>query len=168
MTPNLPDPQGGALFAGSFDPFTIGHADIVHRALAMFSRVVICLGVNPSKPAAAEGAAERAQSIADLYAADPRVSVHLWKGLTAEAAREYGATVLLRGVRSARDYEYERDMADANRAIFGIDTVMIAADPALAHVSSSLVRELMAHGQDVSALLPTPQIITQHFCKSDL
>ena len=163
MTANSPDAPAGAgraaLFAGSFAPFTIGHAHIVRRALGIFSRVVICLGVNANKPEAAASARERASEIERLYAAEPRVSVEVWTGITAHAARHFGADVLLRGVRSARDYEYERDMADANRALFGIDTVMIAADPALAYVSSSLVRDLQAHSQDVSALLPTPETI---------
>lgn len=164
MTPNSPDTSAApgrrtALFAGTFAPFTIGHADIVRRGLCMFDSVIICLGVNAAKAGSEADARERAEAIARLYAAEPRVSVVTWAGLTADAARELGASVLLRGVRSVRDYEYERDMADANRALFGIDTVMIAAAPHLAHVSSSLVRELRAHGRDVSALLPTPSTI---------
>ncbi len=143
-----------AVMAGTFNPFTIGHADIVERALGIFDHVAICIGVNADKPEDAQAASARAEAIAAAYAGDERVSVHQWSGLTADFAKKIGACALLRGVRSVKDYEYERDMADANRSIFGIDTVILFADPAKAFVSSSLVRELKKHGLDVSPFLP--------------
>lgn len=144
-----------ALFAGSFRPFTIGHADIVSRALAVFDRVVVCVGVNFGKEADPD-TLESVRAIEAVYAAEPRVSVIARQGLTVDIARETGACALLRGVRSAKDYEYERDMADANRALGGIDTVILVARPELSFISSSLVRELKAFGRSVEQFLPTP------------
>ncbi len=141
-------------FAGSFDPFTTGHASIVERALGQFDRVIIGIGVNVNKPTGAQEAEERRRHIAELYADIPDVSVMTYSGLTAIAASEAGASALLRGVRSVKDFEYERDMADVNRRINGMETVLMFALPELACVSSSLVRELEAFGADTSGLVP--------------
>ncbi len=146
-----------ALFAGTFRPFTIGHADIVDRGLKVFDRVVICLGVNFDKPGSEAEVDRRVDEIRRIYASEPRVEVVAFSGLTVDAGRRFGADVLLRGVRSAKDYEYERDMADANRSISGLETVILVSRPELAFISSSLVRELQAHGRDISAYLPQPK-----------
>ena len=151
--PEQIDKTRGALFAGTFNPFTIGHADIVSRGVEMFGRVVICLGINIDKPDVE--APMRAVRLKELYARDPRVSVIWWAGLTTEAAKEHGCHVLLRGVRSVKDFEYERDMADINRQLSGLETVILYSLPELSAVSSSVVRELQAFGADVSAFLPT-------------
>ena len=151
MTQKYPE-NTGALFAGTFNPFTIGHADIVRRGVEMFGRVVICLGINMEKPDCE--APMRALEIKALYVDEPRVSVIWWAGLTTEAAKEHGCNVLLRGVRSVKDFEYERDLADINRRISGIDTVMLMARPELACVSSSMVRELIRHDVDPGPYLP--------------
>ena len=153
MTRRYPETRS-AVFAGTFNPFTIGHADIVRRALEIFDSVHICVGVNLAKQASHEADEQRARSIKALWADDPRVTAECWGGLTADYAAKVGASHLLRGVRSVKDYEYERDMADANRAISGLDTVILFAAPELAFVTSSLVRELQAHGKDASRLLP--------------
>lgn len=147
-----------AVFAGSFDPFTIGHAQIVSRGLELFDRVDIVIGVNVQKPDSATSAMERAAAIAELYSSIPDVNVRAWKGLTADYAAKVGAKYLLRGVRSVKDYEYELAMADAN-ATFGLETVTLFTSPALSYVSSSLVRELAAFGKDVSQFLPTKDYI---------
>lgn len=145
-----------AVFAGTFRPFTIGHADIVNRALEIFDCVHICIGVNVSKDASPESLEERAERIRRCWPDDGRVTVECWSGLTADYAAKVGASHLLRGVRSVKDYEYERDMADANRAVAGLDTVILFASPELGCVSSSLVRELEAFGKDVSEFVPRP------------
>lgn len=140
-----------ALFPGSFKPFTAGHADIVARGLELFDKVIIAIGVNPAKPAAdAEAAVE---AIRALYAAEPRVEVEAYSCLTADFARSCGAAFLLRGVRSVKDFEYERDMADINRRISGIESVILFSRPELAAVSSSVVRELESYGHDVTQFL---------------
>lgn len=147
-----------AVFAGSFDPFTIGHAHIVKRGLDLFDRIDIVIGVNVKKPACADLAEERAERISELYASEPRVNVRTWPGLTADYAKSVGAKFLLRGVRSTKDYEYELAMADAN-ATFGLETVTLFTSPSLSFVSSSLVRELASFGKDVSEYLPSKEYI---------
>ena len=141
-----------ALFAGSFNPFTIGHADIVERALLIFDRVVIGVGANMSKPET--DSADRVAVISALYAGEERVNVMQYKGLTADLCHSVRADVLLRSVRSAADYDYERNLAEINLKVLGVDTVLMVADPALSFVSSSMVRELKAFGHDVSKFLP--------------
>lgn len=152
MTPR--SPERVAVFAGTFNPFTVGHADILRRGLDLFDRVIICIGVNASKPDDAASAEARRNDIQRLYAGEPRVSVECNPGLTADFARSHGACALLRGVRSVKDFEYERDLADANMALSGLDTVILFTNPCYGWVSSSLVRELRAHGRDASQLLP--------------
>lgn len=139
------------LFVGSFNPFTAGHADIARRALAIFDRLVIAVGVNPDKPA--DGTAARLEAIRRIFAGQPRVEVTECRGLTAVMAAELGAT-LVRGARNVRDFEYERDMADVNRRLTGVDTVVLFASPEYGAVSSSLVRELQHYGADVSPFMP--------------
>jgi len=143
------------LFAGSFDPFTRGHDSLVRRALLLADSVVVAVGENVGKQGLLPPA-ERVAAIRQLYAAEPRVSVCSYHGLTAELAREVGATALLRGVRSTKDYELERDMADVNRKLTGVETILLVAEPEYAAISSSIVRELMKFGADVSEFLPKP------------
>ncbi len=142
-----------ALFPGSFDPFTRGHRAIVDRALPLFDKLVIAIGVNRAK----KGwmlVEERLEKLRALYANEPRVEVIAYETLTMDLAVEYGAKYVLRGVRSMADFEYERTIADANRKIGGLETIFLISDADTAHISSSLVRELAAFGHDVSDLLP--------------
>ncbi|MBR6805761.1 MAG: pantetheine-phosphate adenylyltransferase [Bacteroidaceae bacterium] len=142
-----------ALFAGTFDPYTIGHHSIVTRALTMFDKIIIAIGRNSAK-ASQSATEERVKNIARIYADEPRVKVTTYDGLTADFAKEQGACCLLRGVRSIKDFEYERDLADLNREISGIETVILPCEPQYAAISSSAVRELISHGKDVSKFLP--------------
>mgnify|MGYP001029244067 CR=1 FL=1 len=147
-----------ALFAGSFDPFTAGHASVVERALGLFDRVIVAVGVNSAKIGSTP-AAERVEAIRGIYAAltEGRVEVVAYENeLTVQLARRLGAQWLLRGVRSAKDFEYERDLADLNRRIGGIDTVLLYTLPEHAAISSSALRELQSYGCDVSQFLPQP------------
>lgn len=140
-----------AVFAGSFNPFTVGHRSIVERGLTIFDTIVIAIGYNINKPAS--DLEQRVEYIRSRYAGNPRVEVITYSGLTAEFARSIGAGVLLRGVRNVADLEYERNLADANKEILGMETVFLLAQPQFSYVSSSLVRELQANGHDVSNLL---------------
>ena len=142
-----------ALFAGTFAPYTIGHHSIVTRAMNMFDTIIIAIGCNNAK-ASQTDTEKRAENIARIYADEPRVKVTIYEGLTADFAREQGACCLLRGVRSVKDFEYERDLADLNREISGIETVILLSEPQYAAISSSAVRELMSYGKDVSKFLP--------------
>ncbi len=150
MTPRSHNPRI-ALYAGSFSPMTVGHLSIITRALELFDRVVVCIGRNNAKETS-EADRKNADHIRRALALIPDVEVMEWDGLTIDAARQVGARWLLRGVRSVADYEYERSLADINRSLSGIDTVILFAEPSLAHISSSLVRELRRFGHDTSAL----------------
>ena len=141
------------LFAGTFDPFTIGHASVVRRALQLFDRVVVAVGVNDAKHPETT-AQQRVEAIRSLYADDERVQVVAYSGLTVDVAREHGAAFIVKGVRSVRDYESEREQAEVNRRLAGIDTVLLLAEPGLEAVSSSTVRSLRSFGRDVSEFLP--------------
>lgn len=142
-----------ALFAGSFDPFTIGHKSIADRGLEIFDEIVIGIGVNSSKKPWLT-ANEREDAIRKIYLNEPRVKVMQFSGLTVDAAKMCGARFLLRGVRTVADFEYERQLADINRNISGLESVLIYALPSHASVSSSVVRELASYGVDVSQYLP--------------
>ncbi len=141
-----------AVYAGSFDPFTIGHRDIVDRALRIFDSVVIGIGINEHKHG--HWPVEfRQRAIAEAYSDCPAVKVVTYTGLTVDMACEYGADALIRGVRNTADFAFEQNLADTNRALTGIDTVLLIASPSLAFVSSSMVRELMAFGHDASRFI---------------
>ena len=142
-----------AIFPGTFDPFTKGHADIVARGLEIFDRIVVAIGVNDSK-VPCQTVKERIAAISRLYAADDRVSVVAYQGLTTDFARQQQAGFILRGVRTIKDYEYERDIADVNYQLSGVETVVLFCRPQFAAISSSIVRELQHYGRDVSEFLP--------------
>lgn len=141
------------MFPGSFDPFTSGHANLVERALAIFDQVVIGIGYNIAKPGWIP-VAERVRALREFYMAEPRVKVISYDRLTVDAAREQGTRFILRGVRSIQDYEYELRLADTNRQIEGIETVILFSDIRYGHLSSSMVRELHHFGRDIMQFLP--------------
>lgn len=147
--------QRNGIFVGSFDPFTIGHDNIVRRALPLFDKLVIgVVGDNVNKQYL-QPAEERMKTIAQLYAHEPRVEVKPFYGLAVDFAKANNARFIVKGVRSVKDYEYELQQADINREIGGIDTLLLTADPQLASISSTLVRELAHFNQDISRFLPT-------------
>ena len=150
---NTHTPKGLVLFPGSFDPFTLGHADIVRRALSFSDEVVVAVGYNDQKRGW-QPVEERVAAIRKLYKDEPRVRVESYTGLTVDFAREQGATAIVRGVRTMADFEYEMQMADVNRQLAGIETILLPASPQLASLSSSVVRELAHLGRDISAFLP--------------
>lgn len=142
-----------ALFTGTFDPFTIGHADIVRRALALFDHIIVGVAVSELKHTKQE-ADQRLQTIKRLYNDNPAVEVVSYSDLTVDLAKRTNASCIIRGIRSVKDFEYERDQAEVNRQLGGIETLLLFADPQTAHISSTLVRELQFFGQDVSKYLP--------------
>lgn len=155
-------PCGGGrigLFAGSFDPFTVGHKSIVDRALPLFDRLVIGFGVNPAKKPWMP-LEERMARVRELYRDDPRVEVVEFTGLTIEFARQCGASYLVRGVRGVADFDAERTMAEANRILSSsaglppIETIILPALPEAGAVSSSLVRELARFGAPYRQFIP--------------
>ena len=139
---------------GSFDPFTVGHDSIVRRSLPLFDRLVIgVVGDNVHKPSM-RPAEERMRVISQLYADEPAIEVKPYHGLAVDFARAENARFIVKGVRSVKDFEYEREQADINRQIAGIETILLFAEPHLSSVSSTMVRELQHFGVDVSKFLP--------------
>lgn len=141
------------LFVGSFDPFTIGHASIVRRALLLFDHIIIGVGVNERKKYMLD-AEERVNRIKRLYADEPKIEVKAYSDLTIDFARREQATYIIKGVRSVKDFEYEREQADVNRLLSGVETIFLYAEPQLSSISSSMVRELQHFGRDISEFLP--------------
>lgn len=150
-----------ALFTGTFNPFTIGHADIVERALKLFDKVVIGIGYNPDK-GTKEGFLSpeietRVENIRKVYENDPRVIVEAYSDLTVDLAARHNAVAIVKGVRSVKDYEYERDQADFNKLLSdGLDTILFYSRPELSALSSSVVRTLEMFGKDVSKFVASP------------
>ena len=142
-----------ALFPGSFNPFTIGHLSVVERAAPLFEKLIIAIGINNKKVSPVD-VEERLAAIKKAVSHLPNVSVISYSGLTVDACREYGAKFMLRGVRSVTDFEYERNLADINRKIAGIETILLYTLPEHASISSSVVRELDSYGYDISSFLP--------------
>ena len=142
------------VFVGSFNPFTVGHDSIVTRALPLFDRLVIgVVGDQVHKPDM-PSAEERIQAIAELYRDEPRIEVKAYYGLAVDFAKQESARFIVKGVRSVKDFEYEREQADINRQIAGIETVLLYSEPQYSSVSSTMVRELQHFGVDVSPYLP--------------
>lgn len=160
-----------AIFPGSFNPFTIGHLDILSRALRAFDEVVLAIGYNEHKGNGAE-MIENADHLRNLFKDCPNVSVELYSGLTVAAAARFGAGVIVRGIRNAADSEYELQLAHTNREISPlvvcgndndspdshpeIDTWLIPCRAELSYISSSMVRELIHNGFPVDRFIPTP------------
>lgn len=142
-----------AIFPGSFDPFTIGHHDIVMRALNLFDEIIIGIGHNYTKRETFP-LSERLAAIQRIYDNEPRVRVEVYDGLTVDFAAQHNAQFILRGVRSTLDFEYERNIAEANKQLSGIETILLYTRPEYAHISSTLVRDLHSHGKDISQYLP--------------
>ena len=142
-----------AIFPGSFDPFTVGHQDIVRRALPLFDRIVIGVGVNAQKTPLFSPE-ERVEMIRKAFKDEPRITVRTYSNLTVDFAREEGAEFMLRGVRSTIDFEYEKAFAEANKQLSGLETVLMLTKPEYEHISSSLVRDLYNYGKDITPYLP--------------
>ena len=149
-----------ALFTGTFNPFTIGHADIVERALKIFDRIVIGIGYNPDKGSFMSAEIEeRVAKIRKVYENDPRVIVEAYSDLTVDLAERHNAVAIVKGVRSIKDYEYERDQADFNKLLSdGLDTILFYSRPEFSALSSSMVRTLEMFGKDVSQFLPKQEL----------
>lgn len=145
-------------YSGTFDPITLGHFDIIERASKMFPKLIVAVGLNPAKNPRFQ-LDERVALIREVVKALPNVEVQGFTGLIVEFAREHGISVLVRGVRTVGDVDYEKQMAVMNRDLYpALDTVLLAPSPEYAHLSSSLVRELAGLGAPVEKLVPRPVI----------
>ena len=146
---------GKALFPGTFDPFTIGHYSLVNRALTIVEEVIVAIGVNESKNSLLS-VDERVKYIERIYAGEKRIRVVKYADLTVDVVCREGAAFILRGVRNGVDFEYERMIAEVNRTLEGIETLLLFSEPALAHISSSMVREIYRFGREIDDYLPIP------------
>ena len=142
-----------ALFPGTFDPFTIGHASLVSRGLELVDEIIISIGINDTKNTLFP-LDKRLESLKQLYKDEPRVKVMSYNSLTVDFAKEVGAKYILRGIRTVNDFEYEKNIADVNRVLTGIETFILFTLPEHTHISSSIVRELIRYGKDVSLFVP--------------
>ncbi len=142
-----------ALFPGTFDPFTIGHESLVRRGLALVDEIVISIGVNEAKKTFFS-LESRIDAIRQFYRNEPRVKVMSYDKLTIDFAKEVNASFILRGIRTVNDFEYEKNIADVNRDLSGIETFVLFTEPEHTHISSSIVRELLRYGKDISRFIP--------------
>jgi pantetheine-phosphate adenylyltransferase len=146
------------LFPGTFDPITLGHLDIIDRALPLFDKLYIGIGRNANKqPLFNEN--DRLSWIKECYANNPKIEPVVYEGLTVECCRIVGAKFILRGIRYVNDFEYEKAIADMNRSIeHGVESIFLTCSPQFTSVASTLVRDVYKNGGDVSQFLPLPVI----------
>ncbi|HZK68563.1 MAG TPA: pantetheine-phosphate adenylyltransferase [Paludibacter sp.] len=142
-----------AIFPGTFDPFTIGHYSIVLRGLSIFDEIVIGIGHNQSKKTLFT-IEKRLDIIHQAFANEPRVKVEVYNSLTVDFALSVEADFALRGLRTVSDFEYERNIADANRKLTGIETVILFTETEYSFISSTVTRDLITFGKDITAFLP--------------
>lgn len=141
------------LFPGTFDPVTLGHTDIIDRALPLFDKLVIGIGRNVNKePMFSEQ--QRLEWLKEIYKDNPKVDAMLYEGLTVECCKQIGARFILRGIRYVNDFEYEKAIADMNRSIEQVETVFLTCLPQYTSVASTLVRDVLKNGGDVAKFLP--------------
>lgn len=143
-----------AVFPGSFDPITIGHVDLVKRALPLFDKIIVAVGINASKKYLFT-LEQRVQWLHDVFDQFPSVEVDQFENLTAHYCKRIGARYLLRGLRNASDFDYEKTISQLNHIVGdGIETVFLIAQPEFSHISSTIVREIIVGGADATPFIP--------------
>lgn len=147
-----------ALFPGSFDPITIAHVDILKRALPLFDKIVVGIGLNSSKQNFLS-AEKREEIVKTVFGDTPGVAVELYEGLTVDFCRKINATYMVRGIRSVGDFEYERSIAQINQMMMPeMETIFILSRPEYSAISSTIVRDILRNNGDVSKFLPEQAI----------
>lgn len=142
------------LFPGTFDPLTLGHVDIIDRAIPLFDKIVVGIGLNTSK-APMFSAERRLQWINEIYKKESGVEGAIYEGLTVNYCKKIGANFILRGIRYVSDFEYEKTIADANRTLDNsIETIFLTGEPKYTSVASTIVRDIILNGGDASHFLP--------------
>ena len=143
-----------AIFPGSFDPFTIGHESVITRALPLFDEIIVAIGSNTNKKAYFS-MEQRIQMIRQVFSGNDRVMVESFQGLTVEYCRQKGARYLLRGLRTSSDFEYERAIAQTNKAMYpDLESVFLLTIPEHTPINSSIVRDIIRLGGDASQFIP--------------
>ncbi len=143
-----------ALFPGSFDPITVGHVDIIQRALPLFDEIIVAIGVNTEKKYMFS-VKERLQFIKKTFQDESKISVASYSGLTIDFAREQKIDFILRGLRNPADFEFEKAIALANRRLSGIETFFLLTDVNTSYISSSIVRDIIKNGGDYTPFVPS-------------
>lgn len=142
-----------AIFPGTFDPFTIGHYSVVKRALTFMDEIVIGIGINENKNTYFP-IEKRVDMIQKLYQNEPRIKVVPYGCLTIDFAKQMNAEFIVRGIRTVKDFEYEETIADINRKLANIETILLFTEPEMTCISSTIVRELLGYNKDISMFLP--------------
>ncbi|THH39725.1 pantetheine-phosphate adenylyltransferase [Neolewinella litorea] len=143
-----------AVFPGSFDPITRGHVELVKRAAPLFDRIVVAVGINSQKQTLFD-LEQRMQWLREVFAEEPKVSVDSFEGLTAHFCQRIGARYLLRGLRNASDFDYEKTISQLNEIVGeGLETIFLISQPAYSHISSTIVREIIKGGGNARPFLP--------------
>jgi pantetheine-phosphate adenylyltransferase len=143
-----------AVFPGSFDPITVGHVDLVHRALPLFDKIMVAVGVNSTKKTLFS-LDQRLAWLQQVFGSTPNVEVDHFQNLTAHYCRRIQARYLLRGLRNASDFDYEKTISQLNHIVGeGIETVFLIAQPEFSHISSTIVREIIVGGADPTPFIP--------------
>lgn len=143
-----------AVFPGSFDPITVGHVDLVRRALPLFDKIIVAVGINSSKKYLFP-LEQRMEWLRQVFAKYPQVSVDSFQNLTAHYCQRIGARYLLRGLRNASDFDYEKTISQLNHIVGdGIETVFLISQPEFSHISSTIVREIIVGGADATPFIP--------------
>jgi len=142
------------LFPGTFDPVTLGHVDIITRALPLFDKIIVGIGINTSK-APMFSTKKRLNWVKDIFKNEPKVEGAVYEGLTVNFCRTVSARFILRGIRYVSDFEYEKTIADANRTLDkSIETIFLTGEPKYTSVASTIVRDIIKNGGDASHFLP--------------
>ncbi len=149
------------LFPGTFDPLTLGHVDIINRALPLFDKIIVGIGINTSK-APMFSAEQRLQWIREIYKDEERVEGAVYEGLTINFCKIVDANFILRGIRYVSDFEYEKTIADANRTLDkSIETIFLTGEPKYTSVASTIVRDIIRNGGDARPFLP--EVVSNSF-----
>ena len=147
-----------AVFPGSFDPITLGHVDLIYRGLEIFDEIIIAIGVNADKKQLFP-LEDKIQQIKNTFINEPRVKVSSYKGLTIDFCKSVNSKYILRGLRNSSDFNYEQSIAQTNSSLSLIESVFLISSPQLAHISSTIVRDIIRNEGDYKSLVPKSVVI---------
>ena len=147
-----------AVFPGSFDPITLGHVDLIYRGLEIFDEIIIAIGVNADKKQLFS-LEDKIQQIKNTFKNEPRIKVTSYKGLTVDFCKSVNSKYMLRGLRNSSDFNYEQSIAQTNSSLSSIESVFLISSPQLAHISSTIVRDIIRNEGDYKSLVPKSVVI---------
>ena len=147
-----------AVFPGSFDPITLGHVDLIYRGLEIFDEIIIAIGVNADKKQLFS-LEDKIQQIKNTFINEPRIKVASYKGLTIDFCKSVNSKYILRGLRNSSDFNYEQSIAQTNSSLSSIESVFLISSPQLAHISSTIVRDIIRNEGDCKNLVPKSVVI---------